>query len=123
MESGHDIYYPGNTVGLNPDYHEIWQEIHAIKPGEITFDTSKQNPEYKVFATSRCDWCSFPFSGRWLIICPLCGNCQYCGTHSPTGHNCRWCGNEWADELKTEVSLQQPIGQPDLNPSDTPLQL
>ena len=120
MESGHDIYYSGNTVGLNPDYHAIWQEIHALEKGQITFGHSGIYPEYKIFATSRCEWCNFPFSDRWLIICPTCGDCQYCGNYCPTGHQCHYCGNVWPDELKSEVSLQQPIGQPDLDPNQNP---
>lgn len=98
MESGLNLYYEGNTVippapGMKRKFKTMNQQEAYLHTGKI------MDFEPKVCATSRCIWCQSSFGDRYMVVCPRCRNCQYCGLSSVSMKSCAQCGNHLPEEL------------------------
>lgn len=98
MESGLDLYYKGNTViPPHPGRKRQFRTINQDEPHLHTGKSMEFKP--KVCASSRCVWCQASFGGRYMVTCPRCLNCQYCGLVAGSMKACGQCGNALPDEL------------------------
>ena len=103
MESGHDIYYQGNTVKSPNPGRKRKAKVISNTVGYI-FNGKLMDRTPKVCAHSQCVWCDFPFGGQYMIICPRCRNCQYCGQYNEYYDKCSHCDNKLPDEIKPEIT-------------------
>lgn len=98
MESGLHLYYEGNTVipphpGMKRKYKTMDQEEAYVHTGQV------MTYQPKVCATSACVWCNNKFGGRYMTVCNMCHNCQYCGLLSNSLKDCTNCGNSLPEVL------------------------
>lgn len=108
MEDRPNLYYEGNTViPPAPGAKRKWRTIQ--QPIAWDFRHKVMPFEPKTCATSRCVWCNQNFGGRYMIVCPRCHNCQYCGLMSTNSMDaCTLCGNRLPDELRTARTVFRP---------------
>ncbi len=97
METGCPIHYHRNSViGPHPgDKNRRRHQAKALQGDELKI----MPPETKVCAARECVWCGNAFK-QFMVVCPFCRSCQYCGLASTDLNNCRLCGNAAPDELR-----------------------
>lgn len=99
MEDRRPLYYDRNSVAVPKPGASRQNRLRQVGLGrQYTPDKIPQNRDPKVCATLQCVWCGHPFDD-YMIVCPRCSNCQYCGLNTDNFYFCHFCNNKAPAEL------------------------
>lgn len=104
MESGLDLYYPGNTV--IPPHPGMRRKMKIMRQDDYVHTDKNMDHIPKTVATSSCVWCNTVF-GQYLTVCLCCRNCQYCGLYVAPGfgQDCPTCQNHPDEQITTDPAV------------------